>query len=219
MNSTVREWLKYAILHRVTQAHMPELMKKRILLTNGFSFALLLYPGLLALVSYLFNVPEVAPYFLAFTIIPALVLFTNHYNHVIARLILLGLTPVYMIIMTILANQQFIESGIDIGILNVHLLKPFIPLTIVGTLMIVDFKNERVLFFPLIIYQLATVILFHQFLAIGIPVDDLPYEKAGWVLYQGILLASIIVLIFLVLFLMFINMNFETNIVDQHSEL
>lgn len=219
MNSTEDGWLKQTVLHRGIKADMPELMKKRMMLTNGFSFALLFYPGLLALVAYLYDVPEIAPSFLAFTFIPVLVFFSNKYNHVIARLLLLGLTPAYMVLATILANRHFIESGIDIGILNVHLLKPFIPLTIVGTLMIVDFKNEKALFFPLIIYQIATVICFHPLLSMGVPVDDLPYEKAGWMLHQGLLIASILILIFLVFFLMVINMNFEKTVVQEHEEV
>ncbi len=219
MNSTEDGWLKQVILHRGIEAHMPEMMKKRMMLTNGFSFALLFYPGILALVSYLFDVPEIAPAFLAFTFIPALVFIFNKYNHVIARLLLLGLTPAYMVVASILANQHFLQAGIDIGVLNVHLLKPFIPLTIVGTLMIVDFKNEQILFFSLIIYQLITVIFFHRLLALGIPVDHLPYEQAGWALHQGLLIASVLILIFLVFFLMIINMNFERNLVEQHDEV
>lgn len=219
MNSAEDGWLKQAILHRGIHDNMPEMMKKRMMLTNGFSFALLFYPGLLALVAYLFDVPEIAPSFLAFTFIPILVFVSNKYNHVISRLLLLGLTPAYMVVASIFANQHFIAAGIDIGILNVHLLKPFIPLTIVGTLMIVDFKKELVLFIPLIIYQLTTVVFFHQLLALGVPVDNLPYEQAGWVLHQGLMIASILILIFLVFFMMIINMNFERNIVQQHNEV
>jgi methyl-accepting chemotaxis protein len=198
---------------------MPELMKKRMLLTNGFSFALLFYPALLAITSYTLGYAEIAPSFLAFTFIPALVLISNKYNHIIARVTLLGLTPAYMVIATIFANQYFIESGIDIGTLNTHLLKPFIPLTIVGTLMIVDFKHEKVLFFSLMGYQLTTVAFFHQLLGMGIDINNLPYVQAGWPLHQGLLLASVFVLIFLVYFLMVINMNFEKDVTDQNDEL
>ncbi len=208
------------VVQRGVEKDMPEIMKKRMLMTNGFSLALLFYPGLLALGAYVIDIPETAPFFIAYIFIPALVLFSIKFHHLLARTILLVLSPAYMVIATIIANQHFIQSGIDIGLLNVHLLRPFIPLTLVVTLMIIDFKKERWIYTLLLVYQFATLVFFHELLALGeIPVTQLPYEKMGWVLHQGILIASALVLTFLVLFLMIINVNSEANIILQHEKL
>ncbi|MDW3193201.1 MAG: methyl-accepting chemotaxis protein [Cytophagales bacterium] len=219
MTANEETWLRKVVLNRGIDPKMPELLKKRLLLTNGISFGLLFYPGLLALFASSFDYGYVGPYFLAFTIIPALALFTIQYNHVLARLAILGITPIYMVVATIWANQHFTETGIDVGLMNVHLLKPFIPLAIVGTLMVIDFKRELGLFLLLIIFQLVTFSFFHQLLALGIIIDNLPYEQLGWELHQGLWIASILVLISMVLFLMVIHSNFEQSISEQNERL
>lgn len=111
------------------------------------------------------------------------------------------------------------ELGIDPSLLNIHLLKPFIPLTTVGTLMVIDFKNEFVLFLFLILFQLGTFSYFHQLLSLGISMDDLPYEQMGWELHKGLGIASILVLISMVLFLMIIHARFEQSISEQNERL
>ena len=220
MNSTRQGWLNQYILERGTKPDMPELLKKRIMLANGFSFALLFYPGILAALSMGFGFRELAPYFLSFTFVPALVLVINPYSHVAGRALLLGITPAYMVYASILAHQHFIGAGFDVGTLNIHLLKPFIPLTLVGTVMIIDYKKELLLFLSLGIYQLSSILFFHQLLKWGgLPVDNLPYETLGLMLHQGIMMASVIILLFLVFSLMAINVHFERSIVQQTQQL
>lgn len=217
MNSAQGSWLKKNILNRGVEREMPELLKKRLLLTNGFSFALLFYPGILALGAAYYEFPKLAPYFLAYTFIPLIVFLLVKFNHTVARAVLLGLTPTYMVLATVMAHEQFIDAGYDIGILNIHFLKPFIPVSLIATLIVFDFKKERAIATGLVIYQLFALVFFHDLLRwLEVPMDELPYVKPGVLLHQGLLLASVLILMILVFFLMTINMGFEAQMFSQN---
>lgn len=101
MTANEETWLRKVILNRGIDPRMPELLKKRLLLTNGISFGLLFYPGILAVFAHVFDYPYISRYFLIFTFIPALALFTIQYSHVLARLLILVATPIYMVAATI----------------------------------------------------------------------------------------------------------------------
>ncbi|REE05948.1 methyl-accepting chemotaxis protein [Marinoscillum furvescens] len=76
-------------------------------------------------------------------------------------------------------NLLYIEQGVDAGIMRVQVNKIYLWPVIIGTAIIFDLQRERKLFNFTLVGSLLCYVFFESIQsALGLPVDELPYEQA-----------------------------------------
>lgn len=117
-------------------------------------------------------------------------------------------------------NLQYIEQGIDAGIMRVQVNKIYLWPVIIGTAVIFDLKRERQLFNVAMIGSLICYLMFENIQSIlGLPVSDLPYKDTSMESFNIAARTVAALIVFELYLIVNIHRKFEKKIYDQTSIL
>lgn len=214
-------WFRKNLLHAGIEQSMPNIVRSRLIFTNGLSLFIFTLISLQMGYQWSSGLKGAAGEGLYFLPIPFVSLILNRLSyHKLGRATLLLGSVAFLIISFYFFNLKDIELGIDRGIIrpqNTRLY--FLPIIVAATI-IFDFRREKWLFNSVIITIFLGFVLFEpiqEFL--GLPIYDMPYESTSLKSFKTILLTITILILFELYLLVYINMSYENDIVAQQDEL
>lgn len=214
-------WFRKNLLEAGVHPSMPNIVKSRLVFTNGLS--LFIFSLITLLITYQsFSGAEAAAneglYFLPIPFIS--ILLNRFYSHQAGRVALLLGAVTFLIISFYVFNQIAIENGVDKTIMRVHNARLFFLPIIVGATIIFDFRREKWLFNSILITIFLCFVFFEPIQeALGLPIYDLPYKSTNMKSFRTTLMVSSILILFELYLLVYINMSYENDIVAKQDEL
>ncbi len=214
-------WFRKNLLHAGIDQSMPNIVRSRLIFTNGLSLFIFTLISLQMVYQASVGLKGAAGEGLYFLPIPVISLLLNRFGyHKLGRATLLLGSVAFLVISFYIFNLRDIENGIDRGIIRPQNTRLYFLPIIVGATIIFDFRREKWLFNSVVIAIFLCFVFFEPIQDfLGLPIYDMPYEDTSLKSFKTILLTVTILILFELYLLVYINMSYETDIVSKQDEL
>ncbi len=214
-------WFRKNLLHAGIDQSMPNIVKSRLIFTNGLSLFIFTLISLLIVYQSFSGSEAAANEGLYFLPVPIISLLLNRfYDHKVGRVTLLLGSVAFLIISFYVFNLEAIAKDVDKTIMRVHNARLFFLPVIVGATIIFDFRREKWLFNIVVIGIFLGFVFFEPIQeALGLPIYDMPYKSTNMKSFRTTLMVSSILILFELYLLVYINMSYESDIVAKQDEL
>jgi len=200
---------------------MPEIIKNRIFYANCliiFLFPLLLILSIVQLSSGVKDAATETLFLLPVPAISFILIKLGYYKY--GRLTLLFGVVFYLIFSFYYFNLQYIKNGVDPGIMRFPTTKSHLLPVMIGTAIIFDFTRERLYFNVTLIGIFLCYVFFSEIQALlGMPISELPFKETSLVKYNIANTASTVIILFELYLIVFINLKFEKNILEEKTKV
>ncbi|MDW3195984.1 MAG: methyl-accepting chemotaxis protein [Cytophagales bacterium] len=214
-------WFRKNLLEAGVDPAMPNIVKSRLIFTNGLSLFIFTLISLQTLYQSSVGLKGAAGEGLYFLPIPIISLLLNRFiSHQAGRVTLLLGSVGFLIISFYIFNLEAIANEVDKGIIRVQNARLYFLPIIVGATIIFDFRREKWLFNMVVITIFFCFVFFEPIQDIlGLPIYDMPYEDTSLKSFKTILLTVTILILFELYLLVYINISYENDIVSKQDEL
>lgn len=214
-------WFRKNLLHAGIEQSMPNIVRSRLIFTNGLCLFIFSLISLLIVYQSFSGSEAAANEGLYFLPVPILSLLLNRfYNHKLGRVTLLIGSVAFLIISFYVFNLEAIAKGVDKTIMRVHNARLFFLPVVVGATIIFDFRREKWLFNSVVITIFLCFVFFEPIQeALGLPIYDMPYKSTNMKSFRTTLMVSSILILFELYLLVYINISYENDIVAKQDEL
>lgn len=214
-------WFRKNLLEAGVGEGMPNIVRSRLIFTNGLCLFIFTLISLLITYQSLSGAAAAANEGLYFLPIPIVSLLLNRfYDHRLGRVTLLLGSVAFLIISFYVFNLEAIAKGVDKTIMRVHNARLYFLPVVVGATIIFDFRREKWLFNSVVITIFLCFLFFEPIQeALGLPIYDLPYKSTNMKSFRTTLMVSSILILFELYLLVYINMSYESDIVSKQDEL
>lgn len=214
-------WFRNNLLHAGIDQSMPNIVRSRLIFTNGlclFLFTLIVIQAGVQLSKGFIGSAIEASYFLP---IPIISLILNRFSsHKFGRAFLLFGSALFLIISFYYFNSRHISTGFDAGIIRTQTARIYFLPIIVGATIIFDFRREKLLFNLCLLSIFAGFFFFEPIQGfLGLPIEEMPYQDTNLEKFKIALAISAILILFELYLLVYINMSYENDIVSNQEEL
>lgn len=214
-------WFRNNLLHAGIDQSMPNIVRSRLIFTNGLCLFIFTLISLLIVYQSFSGAEAAANEGLYFLPVPIISLLLNRfYDHRVGRATLLLGSVAFLIISFYVFNLEAIAKGVDKTIMRVHNARLFFLPVMVGATIIFDFRREKWFFNILVIGIFLCFVFFEPIQeALGFPIYDMPYTSTNMKSFRTTLMVSSVLILFELYLLVYINMSYENDIVSKQGEL
>lgn len=214
-------WFRKNLLEAGVDQSMPNIVRSRLIFTNGLSLFIFTLISLQAVYQMSIGLKGAAGEGLYFLPIPLISLILNRFiSHKAGRVTLLLGSVGFLIVSFYVFNLEAIANGVDKGIIRVQNARLYFLPIIVGATIIFDFRREKWLFNTIVIAIFLSFLFFEPIQEVlGLPIYDMPYEDTNLDSFKTILRTVAILILFELYLLVYINISYENDIVSKQEEL